>query len=115
MAKEQHNKENNVLIFGAVSAIVSLITGSLLLLFLVAKGVEGNITLLGISWMVYSGLILVGIDLFEKSKKREAAWYLIVLGIVGIFLAVGFFLAGWITLFTGFLAYRYSKGLHKPF
>jgi len=108
-----HNKEDNVLIFGAISAIFSLVTGAFMLLYFAAQDIGVEVRFLGLLWMVYSGLILVGVELFERTKKKEAAVYLIILGATGFFFGVGFYFGSLMTVFTGYLALRYHIGLHK--
>lgn len=102
-----HDKEDNVVVFGAVSAVISLVTGAFFFLFFVVQDVDIIVRSLGLLWMIYSGLILVGLELFERTKKKEAAVYLAILGLVGVLLGVGFFLGGILTLITGCLALKY--------
>ena len=110
---EIYDKEGNVLIFGVASAIISLVTGSFLFLYFASKAVSSSVKLIGLVWMIYSGLVLIGIELFERSRKKEAAAYLIALGLVGVIFGVGFFLGALLTIFTGVLALKYHYGLHK--
>jgi chromate transport protein ChrA len=108
-----HNKEDNILIFGAVASMSALVTGGFLFLYMLLQDVNGPVKLLGLIWMIYSALVLIGVELFEQSRKKAAAIYLFVLSAFGVLFGVGFFVTPALVFFTSILAIRYHHELHK--
>jgi len=106
--RHKHRKIDSVYILGANAAILCLTTGGFMFAFLNVIGAPAY-SLIGLLWMVYGLVCFLLLGLYKEGRNPMAGHALLILGVLGAFLGVGFFLGGALMAVTGILALKYAR------
>ncbi len=104
----RHKKTDSVYLLGATAGTLCITTGGFMFAFL--SIIDAAIySLIGLLWIVFGLVCFILLGLYKDGKNTAAGHMFLVLGVLGAFLGVGFFLGGILMAITGVLVLAYAK------
>ncbi|MCK5474682.1 MAG: hypothetical protein KAI53_04700 [Candidatus Aenigmarchaeota archaeon] len=104
----RHKKTDSVYVLGATAGTLCITTGGFMFAFLSLLDAM-MYSLMGLFWVVYGLVCFILLGLYNDGKNTAVGHMFLVLGVLGAFLGVGFFLGGMLMAITGVLVLVYAK------